>query len=115
MAAGQRLVMIAPAPLAAAPLRLPHVDREPEELPLMPHRPPRLAYRRAGGAVANGFTLHNLTVEEARTLHHARYPALPDMWLPSGWQLSTGGDGIPRFPCRTRPGGGTRSTPTAPL
>jgi hypothetical protein len=57
-----------------------------------------MAYRRAGGAVANGFTPHNLTVEEARALHHARYPALTDMWLPSRWQLSAGGDGIPPVP-----------------
>jgi hypothetical protein len=50
-----------------------------------------MAYRHAGGTAANGFAPHNLTVKEARALHHARYPASPHMRLPSGWhQNSTG-------------------------
>jgi hypothetical protein len=53
-----------------------------------------MAYRRIGSAVVNGFKPHNLTVEEAWALHHARYLASPDMWLPSGWRLSAGGIGI---------------------
>jgi hypothetical protein len=43
----------------------------------------------------NGFAPHNLTVEEARTLHYACYLTPLDMRLPTGWRLSVGGVGIP--------------------
>jgi hypothetical protein len=60
----------------------------------LPHRT-TIAYCRQRGATANGFAPHNLTVEEARTLHYACYLTPLDMRLPTGWRLSVGGVGIP--------------------
>ncbi|KAE8808480.1 hypothetical protein D1007_15034 [Hordeum vulgare] len=50
------------------------------------------------GEAANGFERRFLHEWEARLLHEANYPTLPDMRVPRAWRLSTDGILVPSPP-----------------